>query len=108
MNLLMKLNKYIDDGNHQKALEIALPLAINGDSDIQNFVGMYYFSNTDNKENGKEAERWLLASVAQGNCYAAQNLSALYVSNIDGVPYSIEKSDYWRMKAKDLGFNHEK
>ncbi|MDD3443932.1 MAG: trypsin-like peptidase domain-containing protein [Zavarzinia sp.] len=91
-----------EHGAFDKAYEIWLPLAEDGDSDAQFGVGVILDNGQGVPENDAEAAKWYRLAAERGNPDAQFNLALLY-DNGKGVPANKEEAAFWYGKAAERG-----
>ena len=75
-----------------------LPLAIQGDAEIQNFLGYMHFYGEGVVQDYEQAFDWFYKAAKQGNVKAQKNLAVFHSGTIKAVPeryYDVEKMQYW-------------
>jgi len=68
--------------NNPLVSKLALPAAMDGNSDAQTMVALLYEGGLGVNRDVLEAERWLLMAAERGNPVAWNNLGSLYASKI--------------------------
>ncbi len=89
-------------GNYSEAMEIWLPLAENGDSEAQAWVGSLYANGDGVDVNSKTAFEWYLKSAEGGNPQAQANIGALYAMG-QGVQKDMVYAVKWMRRAARNG-----
>lgn len=80
-----------------------LPLALEGDSEIQNFLGYMYFYGEGVHQNYKEAHYWFHLAAEQKNLKAQQNLAIFHSGTVINVPKEYKNLE----EANEWGRRHE-
>ena len=76
---------YLIKGENEKAYNILIKYAENGDSESQNFIGMMYLYGDYVNSDPEIAEKWLLKSSNQNNGWAQFNLANIYINSLLGL-----------------------
>lgn len=91
-----------DAGDYERAYKIWLPLANQGQSGSQFFVGFLYEVGSGVKQDQAEAVRWLTLSADQGMGDAQARLCRLLM-NGQGAPRDYVQAYKWASLGSDLG-----
>ncbi len=91
------------EANQNKALELYLNSAKDGDAKAQYSLGVMYANGTGVLKNDKEAEKWHQKAANQGNALAEFNLGVMY-DNGTGVLEDDKQAVKWYQKAADQGY----
>jgi mono/diheme cytochrome c family protein len=81
-----------------------LPLALEGDSEIQNFLGYMYFYGEGVHQNYKEAHYWFHLAAEQKNLKAQQNLAIFHSGTVINVPKeykNLEEGNEWGRRHEE-------
>ena len=81
-----------------------LPLAAQGDAEIQNFLGYMYFYGEGVMQDYKEAYTWFHRAAEQNNLKAQWNLAILHSGAIANVPQEYknpEETKKWMQRAEE-------
>jgi len=70
------IEKY-QKGDYDEALEIFLPMAEKGNSEVQNFLGVFYANSSWAGKNEATAVDWFIKAAEQGYALAQYNLRDL-------------------------------
>ncbi|MFH1725002.1 MAG: RDD family protein [Elusimicrobiota bacterium] len=87
---------------HERALELALPAAEDGDAESQNLVGMLYEHGKGVEQDQRQAMSWFRKAAAQGQPHAQRNLGLMHAMG-KGVPQDAGKAAEWYRKAAEGG-----
>jgi len=90
-----------DRSDYSTSLQIWLPLAQEGDTRAQNYVGEIYEKGIGGTPQYKQAAEWYLKAAEQGLSAAQVNLGELYERG-NGVEANKEKAAFWYRKASGL------
>lgn len=91
--------------DYQTALQIALPLADDGNTMAQVTVAFLYESGLGIERDVLEAERWLLKAAAQDDPVAWNNLGTMYAVKHPELAHRWDEASKCYQKAAKLGFN---
>ncbi len=89
-------------GNYEKAMELARPLAEQGDAKAQSVLGRLYWRGRGVPRDDVEAARWFRSAADKGNAAAALNLGNMYADG-SGVPQDYAEAAKWYRRAADRG-----
>lgn len=90
-----------DNGEYEKALDLWMPLADDGDAEAQFGVAYLYDEGLGVPQDGVEAIRWYRLAADQGHLKSQFNLGTLYQSGRKDVPADPGRAaDWYRMAAK--------
>lgn len=70
--------KYYDEGDYTKAVNLFLPLALNGNSQAQERLGYCFYKGYGVEQNYSQAVEWLKKAAEQGDAEAQNNLGKCY------------------------------
>jgi TPR repeat protein len=85
--------------DYELVLKLALPAAMDGNSDAQTTVALLYqFGLGVNR-----AERWLLMAAERGNPVVWNNLGSLYASKVPELSHRWDAAQECYERAKQLG-----
>lgn len=107
----MKLPKYspsaaldaFERRDYGLVLKLALPAAMDGNSDAQTTVALLYQCGLGVNRDVLEAERWLLLAAERGSPIAWNNLGSLYASKVPELSHRWDAAQECYEKAKRLG-----
>ena len=86
-------------GNFQKALEIWLPRAYDGDTEAQFRVGLMFGSGKGVVKNSREAAYWLTHAAELGHTEAQYRIGVAHLSGV-GAPKDLARAlGWWRLAA---------
>ena len=89
-----------DNGDFQRAFELLLPFAKDGDPKSQNFIGTMYDYGEGVAEDNAEAVKWFRLVAEQGDATGQTNLGLMY-ENGSGVPEDkVEAAKWYRLAAE--------
>jgi TPR repeat protein len=91
--------------DYELVLKLAMPSAIQGNSDAQTTVALLYQCGLGVNRDVLEAERWLLRAAESNNPVAWNNLASLYASKIPELRHRWDAAQECYEKAKQLGLN---
>jgi len=91
--------------DYKLVLKLALPAAMDGNSDAQTTVALLYQCGLGVNRDVLEAERWLLRAAELGNPVAWNDLGSLYASKIPELRNRWDAAQECYEKAKQLGLN---
>ena len=91
--------------DYELVLKLALPAAMNGNSDAQTTVALLYLCGLGVNRDVLEAERWLLMAAERDNPVAWNNLGSLYASKVPELMHRWGAAQECYEKAKQLGLN---
>src|SRR5258706_4262559 len=94
----------IERQDYQAALQIALPLAADGNSTAQVTVAFLYESGLGVERDVLEAERWLIKAAAQDDPVAWNHLGTLYAMKHSELKHRWGEASKCYKKAAELGF----
>ncbi len=89
-------------GDYAIALQEIKPLAEQGNSDAQTFLGVMYAEGQGVPQDYAEAVRWYRKAAEQGHAAAQFNLGSMYYVGL-GVPRDYAKAAKWHRKAAEQG-----
>ncbi len=89
-------------GDYETALNKFSPLAEQGDSSAQFFLGLLYNNGWGVAQDYKEAVKWYTLSAEQGVAEAQDNLGAMYREG-KGVPQDYSEAIKWHRLAAEQG-----
>lgn len=89
--------------DYDLVLRLAMPHAVNGNSDAQTTVASLYQCGLGVERDVLEAERWLLKAAAQDNPVAWNNLGTLYALGLPELQNRSSDVKKCYEKAKELG-----
>lgn len=95
-------NEAYDRGDHTKAIEIVLPLALNGNRQAQFNLGTMYDFGLGVATNHLEAVKWYRKAAERGHVSAQFNLAVLLDRGL-GVERNDVEALYWYTKAGSQG-----
>ena len=101
-NLFIGMVAY-EKGDYKTALPIFEELALKGDAEAQNHLGVMYENGQGVKKDYLKAIEWYEKSVNQGDEMAQYNLGVVYHDS-KGVRQDYKKAKEWFGKACDNGF----
>jgi mono/diheme cytochrome c family protein len=81
-----------------------LPLALEGDPEVQNFLGFMFFHGEGVQQNFETAHRWFHKAAGQNNLKAQRNLSLFHSGNVPGIPQQYvnkAEANEWSMRAEE-------
>ena len=90
--------KYFNNGEHQKALELFEKLAKAGDTDSQVMAGLIYYESDQVPQNVAKAKEWYLKAIEYKHPVAAYNLGAIYEDENNH-----KKAKFYYQKACEWG-----
>ena len=90
-------------GDYDKAFSLAEPLALRGDAQAQNVLGVMYANGHGVRQNDEEAIKWYRKSAEQGFAKAQYHLGNLYLQG-RGVGQSDKEAAKWYRKSAEQGF----
>lgn len=96
--------RYFNDGNYEKAVELWRVLADKGEPEAQVFIGLAYANGWGVKKNLEEASTWYL-KAAENNSPSGQFLLGLHYVTNSGNPYDVRVGIKWLKRAADNGDN---
>jgi len=108
VNIGAEENLHYDDlGNNwfyrpATTYEKFLPLALEGDPEVQNFLGFMFFHGEGVQQNFETAHTWFHKAAVQNNLKAQRNLSVLHSGTVPGVPQryiNTEEASEWSRRA---------
>ena len=91
--------------DYELVLKLALPAAMDGNSDAQTRVALLYQCGLGVNRDVLEAERWLLRAAERGNPVAWNNLGSLYASKVPELMHRWGAAQECYEKSKQLGLN---
>jgi len=91
--------------DYELVLKLALPAAMDGNSDAQTTVALLYQCGWGVNRDVLEAERWLLRAAESGNPVAWNNLGSLYASKVPKLEHRWGAAQECYEKAKELGLS---
>jgi TPR repeat protein len=91
--------------DYELVLTLAMPLAIEGNSDAQTTVALLYQCGLGVNRDVLEEERWLLRAAESDNPVAWNNLGSLYASKVPELRHRWAAAEECYEKAKQLGLN---
>jgi FOG: TPR repeat, SEL1 subfamily len=91
--------------DYELVLKLALPAAMDGNSDAQTTVALLCQSGLGVNRDVLEAERWLLRAAERGNPVAWNNLGSLYASKVPELMHRWDAAQECYEKAKQLALN---
>jgi TPR repeat protein len=91
--------------DYELVLKLALPAAMDGNSDAQTIVALLYQCGLGVNRDALEAERWLLRAAERGNPVAWNNLGSLFASKVPELMHRWGAAQECYEKAKQLGLN---
>ena len=94
--------KYYDEGDYTKAVNLFLPLALNGNSQAQERLGYCFYKGYGVEQNYAQAVKWYRKAAGQGVSYAQYNLGQCYNFGI-GVTKNYAQAVKWYRKAAEQG-----
>jgi TPR repeat protein len=94
-----------ENGNYQKALRVARPLAEQGDARAQMLLGRMYSRGNGVPVDEGEAVKWIRRAADQGNPAAQFGLGNMYAQG-KGVPQDTAEAAKWYRAAADRGDPH--
>jgi TPR repeat protein len=89
--------------DYELVLKLALPAAMDGNSDAQTIVALLYQGGLGVNRDVLEAERWLLMAAERGNPVAWNNLGSLYASKIPELRHRWDEAQECYERAQELG-----
>jgi TPR repeat protein len=89
--------------DYELVLKLALPAAMDGNSDAQTTVALLYQCGLVVNRDVLEAERWLLMAAERGNPVAWNNLGSLYASKVPELRHRWDAAQECYERAKQLG-----
>jgi|SRR5579862_481810 len=95
----------VERQEYQLVLRLALPAAMDGNSDAQTTVALLYQCGLGVNRDLLEAERWLLMAAERGNPVAWNNLGSLYAARAPELMHRWGEAQECYEKAKQLGLN---
>jgi TPR repeat protein len=106
----MESSEYIPDEpldaferrDYDLVMKLAMPHAVNGNSDAQTTVALLYQCSLGVERNALEAERWFLKAAAQNNPVAWNNLGTLYAFGFPELQHRSSDVKKCYEKAKEL------
>ena len=108
VSLFASEDKFIDglsayvSGNYDKAADIWHPLAQQGHSEAQFYLGRMYDDGNGMPQDDAEAVKWYRRAAEQGYASAQFNLGFMY-GNGHGVPQDYAKAVTWYRRAAEQG-----
>jgi TPR repeat protein len=107
----MELPKYIpgvaldafERQDYELVLKLALPTAMDGNSDAQTTVALLYQCGLGVNRDVLEAERWLLMAAERGNPVAWNNLGSLYASKVPELSHRWDAAQECYERARQRG-----
>lgn len=88
------------EGDYEKALDLLMPLAIEGDPEAQNAVGVLYMEGWGVDRDYREAMSWLRKSAEQGDAIAYFNLGKMYENGWGVTQDCLEAMTWYREPAE--------
>jgi mono/diheme cytochrome c family protein len=70
-----------------------LPLALEGDAEVQNFIGHMFFYGEGTEQDFEEAHMWFHRAAEQGNPTAQRNLGLFHSGTAPGVPVHYQNAE---------------
>jgi TPR repeat protein len=89
--------------DYELVLKLALPAAMDGNSDAQTTVALLYQCGLGVNRDVLEAERWLLMAAERDNPVAWNNLGSLYASKVPELRHRWDAAQECYERAKQLG-----
>jgi hypothetical protein len=90
-----------DHKNYTAALGLLRPLADQGDTEAQTYLGLMYDHGNGVPQNYAEALSWFRKAAEQGNGHGEANLGVMYVAG-HGVARDYDEALKWLRKSADL------
>jgi mono/diheme cytochrome c family protein len=81
-----------------------LPLALEGDPEVQNFLGFMFFHGEGVQQNFETAHSWFHQAADQNNLKAQRNLSVFHSGTVADVPQkyrNMEEASEWSRRAEE-------
>jgi TPR repeat protein len=94
--------RYYDQGDYARALATWRPLAVQGNAEAQNNLGLLYLDGKGVPPNLAEAVRYFQLSAAAGSAPGQNNLGGLYRDG-RGVPRDFAKAAKWFAASASQG-----
>lgn len=91
-----------EQGKFEKAYELWLPRALEGDQDAQNYLGIQYSLGLGVSKNYKEALKWYELAAKSGHPDAQRNYGDMYQYG-RGVPRDSYQAFIWYFAASQQG-----
>ena len=89
--------------DYKTAYNFFLPLAEQGDSNGQYFLGLMYYEGREVQQNDKEATKWFRLAAEQGDNMAQSNLGHLYADEKTGKKNYIKAHQWFNISgAKEI------
>lgn len=95
----------LDGEKFELAIQLMIPLAEAGDTEIQSDLGTLYQLGLGTSRDLEKAVYWLEKAASSGFGLAAHNLGTLYMTCLPDWPLDPEKSERWRARAQELGYS---
>lgn len=92
-----------DRGEYEKAMDLWMPLADDGDAKAQFGIGYLYDHGLGVPADSAEAIRWYRMSADQGYVLSQLNLGALYQEGREDLPADLGRAADWFRLAADQG-----
>ena len=94
-------------GDYEKAFNLWMPMANNGDAEAQNYLGVHYYLGLGTSRNYKEAVKWFEMAAKSGYPDAQRNLGDMYHYG-RGVPQDFYHAYIWYFAASQQGHENAK
>jgi len=91
--------------DYELVLRLAMPYAIEGNSDAQTTVALLYQCGLGVNRDVLEAEKWLLRAAENNNPVAWNNLGSLYASKVPELRHRWNAAQECYEKARQLGLS---
>ena len=98
---------FFDKGNYKKAFSLWLPLANDGDSFAQNYIGIQYYLGLGIDRNLGLAKKWFEKASIGGSADAQHNLGLMY-ENGDYLEQDLIVASMWFYVASQNGSTNAK
>jgi len=89
-------------GDYAVALQLARPLAEQGDGRAQSLLGLIYYNGHGVRRDEREAMKWFRRAADQGDAAAQLQIGVMY-SGGRGVPQDYSEAASWYQKAAEHG-----
>ncbi len=93
-----------DEGDHETALKVWLPLAEQGDARAQHMIALMYRVGVGVPQNDKTAVKWYTFAAKQGDAAAMYQLGSIYEFGIVGLPQNEKAAVKWFTLAAEQGY----
>jgi TPR repeat protein len=93
-----------DRGDYAEAMRLWRPLAEQGDTSAQYFLGVMYYKGQGVPQDYVEAAKWYRKAAEQGDTGAQYILSGMYYEG-QGVPQDVAEAVKWSRMAAEQGYD---